>query len=340
MGDTNVMVSPDLDLQAPWPVVAPRTSHTSVIVIGAGGTGSRFVHSFVQTVWEYNRDEGNMAEKRRLSLLVVDHDHVAEHNVRARQNFCPPEVGFSKAQVLANRYRIAFSLGKEELTALNKPFTRDIASRYGGGLTLLVGCVDNAEARAEIAACLTYNAPSPESMPRFWYIDAGNGSNWGQIFVGNTATLDELKGCLYEPICKRLPSPALLAPSMYEVPKGEMETQPETRRFACGDLVVDGQEGNRQGRTINTSMAALLFAYVERLLYGSLNTFATWTNLGTFETHSEYVTPGSLARALDKPASFASFSKFASFFTTQPEGEKEEQEDLDDETEFEEDEGV
>jgi hypothetical protein len=196
-----------------------------------------------------------------------------------------------------------------------------------------VGCVDNAEARAEIASCLAFNARSRE-VPCFWYIDAGNGSNWGQVFVGNTATLDELKGCLHEPICMRLPSPALLAPSMYEVPKREKETQPEIKRFACGDLVVDGQEGNRQGRTINTSMAALLFAYVERLLYGSLNTFATWTNLGMFETHSEYVTPGALARALDKPA------KFASFFTTQPAGEQEVQEDNEDETDFEEDEGV
>lgn len=327
----SVMLVPDLDVESPWSVVAPRASHTSIIVIGAGGTGSRFVHSFVQTVCEFNRDEDNIAEKRRVSLLIVDYDRVAEKNVRARQNFCPAEIGFPKAQVLANRYRIAFSLGKDEVSALVKPFSRDIVSRHGGGLTILVGCVDNAAARAEIASCLTNNRNY--EVPRYWYIDAGNGSDWGQVFVGNTATLEELQGCLHEPICSRLPSPALLAPSMYEVPHEETAVT-EIKRFVCGELTMDGQEGNRQGRTINTSMAALLFAYVERLLYGSLTTFATWTNLSLFQTHSESVTSSALANALGKPASFASF------FTMAPDDEPEERREGEDEEGWDEDEGV
>lgn len=313
------MVLPDLDVQHPWPVVAPRARHTSIIVVGAGGTGSRVVHSLVQTVWEYNRDEGNIAERRRVSLLIVDHDHVAEKNVRARQNFCPPEVGYPKAELLATRYRIAFALAKEELSALVQPFSRNSASRHFGDLTILLGCVDNAAARAEIASCLAYNGRY--QVPRYWYIDAGNGTHWGQVFVGNTATLEDLQGCLCEPICSRLPSPALLAPSMYVAPKEEAAAA-ETVQLACGELVLE--EGNRQGRTINTHMAALVFAYVERLLYGSLSTFATWTNLGTFETHSECVTPTTLARALDRPASF---------FTMRPDGGEEGKEDDEEEDE-------
>ena len=306
------------DLQNPWPVVARAGERVEIIVIGAGGTGSQLVPHLARLVWDFNQEAGEQGAgaKRGATLLIVDHDSVAEKNVRARQNFCPPEVGYPKAQVLANRYGIAFAMRKDEIGALVKPFTPEVLQRRYSDLTILVGCVDTAGARASIAACLASNSRS--TVPRIWYVDAGNGFHWGQVFVGNTPTVSDLRGCLHDPICARLPSPALLAPSMFEVPDEAEAATSTTLKLSCGDLVLSAQEGNRQSRTINTHMAALVYAYVEQLVYGTITTFATYTNLSTFETHSVPVTPGSLSRALgEEPA----------FFTMHPAGEDEDEDE-------------
>ena len=308
---------PTPDLHDPWPVVARQGSQVQIIVIGAGGTGSQLVPNLARLVWDFNQqhDEHAAGAKRRASLLIVDHDIVAEKNVRARQNFCPPEIGYPKAQVLANRYAIAFGMRKDEIGALVKPFTSEVLQKHYSDLVILVGCVDTAEARVAIAECLKSN--SPASVPRIWYVDAGNGFHWGQVFVGNTATIADLRGCLHDPICARLPSPALLAPSMFEAPPEE-EAASTTMKLSCGDLVLTTQEGNRQSRTINTHMAALVYTYVEQLIYGTITTFATYTNLPTFETHSVPVTPEALGRVLDQQPEF---------FTMHPDDEDEDEDE-------------
>ncbi len=290
------MMFPVLDMAAPWPFVIAQQQHISMIVVGAGGTGSWLIPHLARLVYEFNRTEEHIIEKRSISLLIVDHDIVEEKNVKARQNFCPPEIGYPKAQVLSNRMALAFTLRREEIGALCIPFDSSMVRRSQADSTLLVGCVDNADARSALAHCLTLNDPP---NPRITYIDGGNGSDWGQIFVGNTATTDVLKGCLHAPICARLPSPALLAPSMFVARHAE-EASLTTIRLSCGDLVLSDQ----QSRTINTHMASLMYTYVERLIYGSITTFATWTNLSLMDTHSASITPQALAHALGNSPSF------------------------------------
>ncbi|MBA2681151.1 MAG: ThiF family adenylyltransferase [Ktedonobacteraceae bacterium] len=307
------------DVQDPWPFVIPLGQRIGIIVVGAGGTGSWLIPHLARLVYEFNRKEEHIVEKRSASLLIVDHDIVEEKNVKARQNFCPPEIGYPKAQVLSNRMALAFAMNREEISARVASFDTSMVRQYPADSIFLVGCVDTVSARSELARCLTFNS----SRARITYIDGGNGSDWGQIFIGNTATVDELKGCLRDPICARLPSPALLAPSMFVVPKEE-KVEATTVKLSCGDLMVDSQEGNRQSRTINNHMASLMYAYVERLIYGSITTFATWTNLAPIDTHSSCITPQALAIALGKEASFASF------FTLSPdEADDEDDEDSD-----------
>jgi molybdopterin/thiamine biosynthesis adenylyltransferase len=281
------MISFDTD--APTPFVIAQQSHIHLIVVGAGGTGSWLIPHLARLVYAFNRNEAHLTEKRSISLLIVDHDIVEEKNVKARQNFCPPEIGYPKAQVLSNRMTLAFALRKEEISASCMPFEEALIHRSES--TLLIGCVDNLEARAKMASCLR------SRDYHITYIDGGNGPDWGQIFVGNAATVDALKGCLRPPICTRLPSPALLAPSMFLVPKKE---EVSTVRLSCGELAIDGL----QSPTINSHMAALMHAYVERLIYGHITTFATWTNLGLMSTHSACISPHALSEALGKEPSF------------------------------------
>lgn len=293
-----------LDPHDPWPVVARRARRVRLIVVGAGGTGSWLVQQLARLVWVWNRAEAHAVEPRQASLLVVDPDMIEEKNVLARQNFCTPEIGFAKAQALVQRYALAFTLGKDEIAARVRPFSPSMVQHSRSDLVLLLGCVDNAQARAQMAACLEEN---DGPAPHLWYIDAGNGLHWGQVLVGTTPTLAALQGCLCEQLCGRLPSPALLAPSLFLSSSEQAPGPADVMRLSCGDLVLSEQEGNRQSRSINLHMAALVSAYVERLLYGSLTTFATYTDLASFATHSLTVTPQVLSRALNQPPAFASF---------------------------------
>lgn len=286
-------------LKDPWPVVAYQAKKAQIIVVGAGGTGGWVFQQVARLVWSFNRKWDRAPEPRSASLLIVDYDLVEEKNVEARQNFCPPEIGKPKALVLANRYKLAFNMRSDEIAAFVEPFSPSIVPRYENEqLTILVGCVDSAEARARIATCLErYYGP----LPRIWWIDAGNEEDFGQVLCGNTAKLADLKGCLHETVSPRLPSPALLAPSLVTLPK--MPEQTTTQTFSCGDVV-----GVQQSRTINFHMAALVYGYVDMLLNGEpLTTFATYTNLRRFSTQSELVTPEALARALNMPKTFEPF---------------------------------
>lgn len=316
-----------VDTAMPSRFVLPQGKRFDMLVVGAGGTGSWLVPHLARLVYAFNRHEAHMLEKRQASLLIIDPDLVEEKNVTTRQNFCPPEIGYPKAQVLSNRMALAFSLTRDEIAAKVEPFAASMVRQHPSDTVLLVGCVDNADARIELASCLKGNAPE---RPRICYLDGGNGADWGQIFLGNTATLEALSGSLSDPLCARLPSPALLAPSMFVAPKEEAAST--TVQFSCGDLVVDREEGNQQSRTINTHMAALLATYVEQLLYGSVTTFATWTRLDAMETHSSSITPHSIAMALGKEASFASFLTAATDAPpgTSVQAEFEEQDDDDD----------
>lgn len=320
------MLSASFPTRLPLPVVAYQARSIQIILIGAGGTGSWVCQHLARLVWDFNRSQALVHDEqpRRARLLVVDHDVVEQGNIKARQNFCPAEIGLPKSQLLATRYGLAFGMGPDEISAQIKPFTHSMIESRFDQLTILVGCVDNAAARQEIARCLKeYNsyAPGRERVPLVWWVDSGNGLHTGQVLIGNTARLAEMQGALQEPICTRLPSPALVHPELL-TPRPD-EIQEASPRLSCKELVLAGEHRAQQSRTINNHMAALVYAYVEMLIYGGLSTFATYTDLATFTVRSLEATPEAFALAL---------ARNQDFFTMSP-CEELDEEDLDDEDE-------
>jgi PRTRC genetic system ThiF family protein len=289
----------------PQMVVPYQSEYIQLIVVGAGGTGSWLIPHLARLVWDFNRtwEQIHDEKPRRASLLIVDHDTVEDGNIRARQNFCPAEIGYPKAQVLANRLAFAFGLDGKEISASVGQFSHSHVGQRWGALTIICGCVDNAGARAEIARCLDRESGRNEKhAPLTWWVDAGNALNSGQVLCGNAATAAQLQGALAGPFCLRLPSPALLHPELLE-PRPE-ELVEASAQLSCKDLVLAGEPAMRQSRTINSHMASLAYGYVEHLVYGGLTTFATYTDNSTFTTRSLETTPEGFSQALGMPATF------------------------------------
>src|SRR5216110_3326604 len=198
---------PGFSTRPPLPVVPYQSSAIHIVVVGTGGTGSWLTMHLARLIWDFNRtwEQVHDEKPRKASLLLVDPDYVEEGNIRARQNFCPAEIGYPKAQLLANRAALAFGLTESEISAHVGPFSPSLLSHRWDALTIIVGCVDNAKARQEIAQCLVhsnvYRARPEEHAPLIWWVDSGNALHSGQVLCGNVGTVDGLHGALVGPLC-------------------------------------------------------------------------------------------------------------------------------------------
>jgi hypothetical protein len=115
---------------------------------------------------------------------------------------------------------------------------------------LIIGCVDNGLARRDIASAKAH----PHAQWNFtsWWVDAGNGENYGQVLIGNTR---EAAACSPEgEIYHCLPLPTIQRPEL-------LLQLPQAR--SCAAIAED------QGPTINLTMAAIVVEVVRRILAGT-----------------------------------------------------------------------
>ena len=110
-----------------------------VAVVGCGGTGGWVAESLCRLLANSGRQ-----------LILIDGDRVEERNL-TRQNFQTADLGRFKAQALAERlalkYRVAVGYNVSPLLKEEEGH-RGLLSDCG----IVVGCVDNAMARAAIAS--------------------------------------------------------------------------------------------------------------------------------------------------------------------------------------------
>jgi len=184
-------------------LVSRFTGYSNTIaLVGCGGTGGFVAVGLCRLGYQFR-------------LLLIDGDRVEERNLE-RQNFYPEELGHFKSQALAERLArkyqrpIAYSTTPLEDTSLS-------------GCALVVGCVDNAPARAAIARAVS---------PSLWWLDAGNGREFGQVLVGNTpremlaGAFEEEKGACYALPLPTLVRPELLVPVPQEGSCAQVEQGP------------------------------------------------------------------------------------------------------------------
>lgn len=224
---------------------------------------------------------------------MVDPDIVEPHNL-LRQNFYQEDVGRPKAQALAERLSRKFDI---RIGYCNRAYG-DFTSRGPETIrnaNLVIGCVDRASARLQIEQAMK-EITSPN-----WYIDAGNGDNWGQVLIGNCVAAESvydylsrdiystnpLKECWY-----KLPSPATQQPSLLSP---EPPDQPEVDCAAAIELT--GQDP-----VINRIMADLVTMTVKKLVTGTCDYMGIYVNMENATMHPVKATPRNAARAfgLDK----------------------------------------
>jgi len=284
----------DLSYVQALPVLPLQAACIRLIMVGLGGTGS-FLVRHVACIASLLHATG-----KNVSLTLIDPDMVEAGNI-PRQNFCEAEIGRYKVEALAERYARAFGM---EIGCQPISFTSDLVRAEWNTLTVLIGAVDNAAARVALDTTLdtneTWSSTERISAPQIWWLDLGNGLDYGQILFGSTTHMKQLTAAFTVsglPRCSLLPSPLLQEPNLRQ-PRPEEQ---EDHRLSCAELLA----ANAQAMTINPAMAVEGADYLYRfLLTGTLKKFATYLDLPAGTKRSSYITPQALAKVLGCEPSF------------------------------------
>ena len=197
----------------------------AIIVVGCGGTGG-FVADGLARMLPPN-----------INLILIDMDTVEERNLN-RQSFTNVDIGLYKSEALTKRLA-----GKYQRPVQYSVLPVGAADLPRG---IVVGCVDNGLARQAIANRI-HDAQ--------WWVDSGNGSNFGQVLIGNSK-IEKLRPSFTADICVRLPLPTIQQPALLaQVP----------RQRSCAEAIA----ADDQSLTINQAMGALVLEVVRRIIAGT-----------------------------------------------------------------------
>jgi hypothetical protein len=198
----------------------------AIIVVGCGGTGGFAAEGLARML------------PPGINLILIDMDRVEERNLN-RQSFTAADIGLFKSEALAKR--LAGKYRRPVQYSILPVGTTDLPQG------IVVGCVDNGLARQAIAGSIHDGQ---------WWVDAGNGQNYGQILIGNSKA-EKLKPSFMADLCVRLPLPTIQQPALL--------TQTPVQRRSCAEAVA----ADDQSPAINQAMGALVLEVVRRIIAGS-----------------------------------------------------------------------
>lgn len=134
-----------------------------VVVVGAGGTGSHVLTGLV----DLHLSMLALGHPGGVEVICYDDDLVSEANI-GRQKFAPSDVGLPKAVVLINRANMLFGT---DWKAVVKRIDKHSNMK---DCDLVIGCVDNRQARADILKLFS----------SCYWLDFGNRKDDGQVVLG------------------------------------------------------------------------------------------------------------------------------------------------------------
>ncbi len=145
---------------------------SDIVVVGCGGTGSHYIKELGRYLYG-----NNCLRNDEIRIILVDGDLVENKNL-VRQAFLPQDIGYNKAQIMAEMLSQAYGLSVDYYDGYID-CEKDIEKLVrDNSLVFLVGCVDNHQCR--------------QSMHSFYmnrehciYMDSANEYRSGEIVIGS-----------------------------------------------------------------------------------------------------------------------------------------------------------
>lgn len=199
-----------------------------VTVVGAGGTGGEVMDGLARLHFALKA----LGHEYGLDVTLIDDDVVSESNI-GRQRFSPVDVGHPKADLLIHRINLFYGLSWSARVWRATEARELYPNRRHRALPLLIGCVDNPEARRVMHE-------SWEGLGGLW-LDYGNGRAQGQVVLGYR---DRRNGLM-------LPSVMELFPSLWQM---EDDNEP-----SCSAAAALREQSLFMNRTLADTGLALLY---------------------------------------------------------------------------------
>lgn len=246
----------------------PESIPSTIIIVGAGGTGSRLVPllaQFMRSITLGKSPTGWVMDPR---IILIDGDEVEEKNL-IRQNFIARDVGQNKAVVLAQRYAKHFDINIQAIPDMvGSSSLGSLLSKYSlpgiSGTLMWIMCVDSAKARRTILNLAWNSLPGtshdyPTTSPVV--IDAGNEDDFGQVRWFNLAgyrvtdgEAGEMSSYLPEFITIQGKTPIIPFPANYY-----RDLKDNVATASCADL--------DQTLAINAMMAVFIMGTIQCIYY-------------------------------------------------------------------------
>ena len=159
----------------------------SITIVGCGGTGSLLLARLA-------RMDSALNAMGMPGIVVTAHDgDIVEQQNVGRQNFFQNDLGQNKAQNLISKINNTFGVQWKAI-----PYMLAVAPSPSN---ILITCVDNVNTRKIISNCYNNNTYSErnttlylreENKPYYW-IDTGNGKDFGQVVLSTYGNLEQPK---------------------------------------------------------------------------------------------------------------------------------------------------
>jgi PRTRC genetic system ThiF family protein len=264
-------------IEPTYRVLLGEVERFRIMLVGAGGTGSTLA-MFLASLAYHAGQKGI-----RVELTLVDHDVVEMTNC-GRQNLTVQSAmmgGVPKVAELALRLNGAYGL---DIVAWPEQYEADMAGYwvdYDRGprncAHLIIGCVDNYQARKGIAQTIAAH------RGRVWAIDSGNDRYNGQVLIGNMTDVGQIKLDALG-LCSGLPSPYVQEPALLE-PDSTAQT------LSCAELTL----AEEQSLMVNRMAAVVAGQYVTSfVLEKEVRQLGTVFNLDPLAMVSRPVTKANL----------------------------------------------
>ena len=153
-----------------------------ILQFGVGGTGSYLV----PPLYKYLMSLKKTNNYNKIEYFLYDDDIIEEKNI-IRQNFSSYDIGKKKIYGFKDFNDALLIMRDKKITDSNYSIMHSdiLKDNNNNSIVLVVGCVDNIDARINIAKMIEeyINTYIPSMQQFIYYIDSGNLTDTGQILV-------------------------------------------------------------------------------------------------------------------------------------------------------------